>query len=445
VTTDRTRTTGVLSTVTALIRLILIIVCILAVVALATGGTDLLDRLPGRGLAGDDWAEANVVFARDGATPEQRRQLRSRLQSQLAHHATLSIRFMRATVSGDPGFVDAANDVLVRNVDELRATLEPAIGGDRAARFAAQWSDTSQQLFAYAKALRDDDDVARQKARDDLDRSVAVLAEVLAEATGGQLGADIARTKLQMQTDLLLFQIDAYDDHDHSQAYELEREAFANMYPLGAAIAAAATGRDPSATSMAPREETASRLALLFDEHVELSIDTLRAGTSGAPEFAAAAAALDANTADLRRATVTLLGARRARTFNQRWTRHIDLLMRYTVAVAEGDLTARTTLQRRLDDTMRGFGPALAKATGGRVGRRMVANAMTAHEFAMIDHISAYVATDYERAHDTAYDAYSNMNQTAHRIGRAVGGAVEAGLPQGGAATGGGGTADVGP
>lgn len=440
-TRDRTRATSVLSTVTALIRLVLIVVCILAVVALATGGSDLLDRLPGRGVAGDDWAEANVVFTRDGATPQQRRQLRSRLQAQLAHHATLSIRFMRATVTGDPGFVDAANDVLVRNVDELRVTLEPAIGEKPAERFSAQWSETTQQLFAYAQALRDDDDAARQGAREELDRSVATLAEVLSEATGGELAVDLARTKLQMQTDLLLFQIDAYDGHDHSQAYQLEREAFANMYPLGAAIAAAATGRNPAATGTPPREEIASTLAMLLDEHVELSIDTVRAGTNGAPEFAAAAAALDANTADLRRTMATLLGARRARVFNQRWSRHIDLLMRYTVAVAEGDLTARTTLQRQLDDTMRGFGPALAKATGGRVGRRMVSNAMTAHEFAMIDHISAYVATDYERAHDTAYDAYSHMNQTAHRIGRALGRSVEAGLPQGGAATGGGGMA----
>lgn len=441
---DRTRTTSVLSTVTALIRLVLIVVCILAVIALATGGTDLLDRLPGRGLAGDDWAEANVVFARDGATPKQRRQLRSQLQAQLAHHATLSIRFMRATVSGDPGFVDAATDVLVRNVDELRTTLEPAIGGDRAERFAGQWSTTTEQLFAYAKALRDDDEAAQQRARDELDRSVATLAEVLSEATGGQLGVDLARTKLQMQTDLLLFQIDAYDGHDYTQAYQLEREAFANMYPLGAAVAAAATGRDPAATGTSPREEIASTLALLLDEHVELSIDTLRAGTSGAPEFAAAAATLDANTADLRRTMVTLLGAKRARAFNQRWARHIDLLMRYTVAVAEDDLTARTTLQRKLDDTMRGFGPALAKATGGRVSRRMVANAMTAHEFAMIDHVSAYVATDYQRAHDTAYDAYDHMNRTAHRIGRALGRAIESGLPQGGAATGGGGMAAAG-
>jgi hypothetical protein len=442
--TDRTRATSVLSTVTSIIRLVLIVVCILAVIALAAGGTDLVDRISRRGVAGDDWAEANVVFARDGATPAQRRELRSRLQAQLAHHATLSIRFMRATVSGDPGFVDAADDVLVRNVDELRATLQPAVGPKQAERFARQWTRTSQQLFAYAKALRDTDEAAREAAHDELDRNVAKLAEVLSEATGGRLGVDLARTKLQMQTDLLLFAVDAYTAHDHSQAYQLEREAFANMYPLGAAVAAAATGNDPARPGTSPREEIASSLALLLGEHVELSIDTLRAGSSGAPEFAAAAAALDANTADLRRTLTTLLGAGRARVFNRRWSRHIDLLMRYTVAVAEDDLTARTTLQRKLDTTMRGFGPALAKATSGRVGRRMVANAMTAHEFAMIDHVSAYVATDYERAHDTAYDAYTRMNRTAHRVGRALGGAVEAGLPRGGAATGGGGLADTG-
>jgi hypothetical protein len=436
---DRTR---LLATAGVVIRVLLIIALIAVIVPMAAGETGVLDRLLRRDTSMNPWAEASVVFARDGATGAQRRELRSQLQAHLAHHATLSVRFMRATVSDDPEFVETANAVLVRNTEDLRATLEPAIGEQLAGRFATLWEQQTGHLFSYAAAVRDSDEAARDEARHTLTESVAAQSALLDDATGGRLGTDLAAAKLQMQIDLLLFQIDAYGEHDFAQAYELEREAFANMYPLGAAIAAAAAGKDPRNVSTTPREEIASSVALLLDEHVELSIDVIRAGANGSAEFGAAAAALDDNTTEVTRAMRTLLGSRAAR-FNRRWVRHIDLLMQYTVAVAEDDVAERTRLQRELDDTMRSFGPALARATGGRVAPRMMRTAMTTHQYQMLDQISAFVTSDYERAHDTAYDAYVHMNGAATRLGRSLGAAVRDGLPRGGAATGGGGMAST--
>ncbi len=437
-TTDTTRFLGA---VVVAVRVALVLALIAVVVPMAVGEPGVLDRMLGQGRSVDDWAEANVVFARDGATNAQRRQLRAQLQAHLAHHATLSIRFMRATVSGDPGFVEAANAVLVRNTDDLRQTLEPAIGQEHAAAFADGWEEHTRQLFSYAAGVRDDDEAAMADASAALRDYVSEQSALLEDATGGRLSASLAATKLQMQIDLLLFQIDAYGDHNYTQAYELERSAFANMYPLGAAIAAAAAGEDPRDVPTSPREETASSLALLMGEHVELLVDVVRAGANGSSEFAAAAGALDANTADLTGAMDTLLGARRAERFNQRWIRHVDQLMRYTVAVAEDDVAERTRLQRELDATMSALGPALARATGGVVRPKAMANAMTTHQYQMLDQITAHISMDHERAHETAYDAYIHMNDLAHRLGRALGKAVRDGLPRGGAATGGGGTA----
>ncbi len=436
-----TSTTRLLRAVVVGVRVALVIALIAVVVPMVVGEPGVLDRLLGRGRPVDVWTEASVVFTRDGATTTQRRQLRSQLQAHLAHHATLSIRFMRATVSGDPSFVDAANAVLVRNTADLRSTLEPAIGEKHAAAFADGWEEQTRQLFSYAAAVRDDDEAAKKDAAAALGDYVSSQATLVEDATNGRLDAQLAATKLQMQIDLLLFQIDAYSTHNYAQAYELERAAFANMYPLGAAIAAAAAGQDPRDTATSPREETASSLALLMDEHVELTIDAVRAGANGSSEFAAAAGALDANTAELTDAMDALLGSRRAERFNRRWVAHVDQLMRYTVAVAEDDLGERTRLQRELDATMSGLGPALARATGGAVKQKAMANAMTTHQYQMLDQIAAYVNGDYERAHDTAYEAYTHVNDLAQRLGRALGKAVRDGLPRGGAATGGGGTA----
>lgn len=435
--------TRVLAVAGTVVRVALVLALIAVVTPMVAGETGVLDRLMRGGTPAEAWAEANVVFARDGATPAQRRELRSQLQAHLAHHATLSIRFMRATVSGDPEFVETANAVIVRNTRDLRRTLEPAIGDQLAERFATLWEQQTGHLFTYAAAVRDGDEGAGDKARQQITESIAALAALLDEATGGQLSADIAATKLQMQADLLLYQIDAYGEHNFALAYELEREAFANMFPLGAALAAGAVGEDPRHVATSPREEIASSLALLMDEHVELLIDVIRAGANGSPEFGAAASSLDANTAELTTAMRTLLGNRAAERYNRRWVRHIDLLMRYTVAVAENDVTARTRLQRKLEETMRGFGPALAQATGGSVRAKMVTNAMTTHQYQMLDQVSAFVNGDFARAHETAYDAYTHMNDLATRLGKALGTALKKGLPRGGAATGGGGMATI--
>ncbi|MBW3604620.1 MAG: hypothetical protein KY460_06835 [Actinobacteria bacterium] len=434
-------TTRLLGALVVVVRVALVLALIAVITPMVVGEPGVLDQVINRGRPVDTWTEASVVFTRDGATAAQRRQLRSRLQAHLAHHATLSVRFMRATVSGDPGFVDAANAVLVRNTNDLRETLQPAFGKKHAEAFASGWEQHTRHLFSYAAGVRDGDEAAIDDAKAQLAEYVDQQSALLADATNGKLSASLAATKLQMQIDLLLFQIDAYGTHNYAQAYELERAAFANMYPLGAAIAAAAAGEDPRTISTSPREETASSLALLMDEHVELSIDVVRAGASGASEFGAAASALDDNTADLTSALDTLLGSRRAKRFNRRWVRHVDLLMRYTVAVAEDDVAARTALQRKLDKTMSGFGPALAKATGGKVKAKAIANDMTTHQYQMLDQISAYINANYEQAHDTAYDAYVHMNDLAQRLGNALGKAVRDGLPRGGAATGGGGTA----
>lgn len=434
-------TTRVLATLVVIVRVALVLALIAVVVPLVAGEPGVLDRLLRRTQPVDSWTEASVVFTRDGATPKQRRELRSQLQAHLSHHAALSVRFMRATVADDPGFVASASDVLVGNTEDLRSTLEPAIGAERAARFAGQWEQLTSQLFRYAAGVRDTDDTARDQAREELATMVDDLAALLDNATRGRLSAGVTATTLQQQIDLLLFQIDAYGARNYAQAYALQREAFATMYGFGETIATAAAGRNPQRRRPTPREEVAASITLLLDEHVAVSNDVVRAGANGSSEFGAAAATLDANSSDLTHAMSSLLGGKRAQQFNRRWVSHINLLMRYAAAVAENDIAARTRLQRRLDTTMRGFGPALAKATGGRIPKALLTNGMTTHQYQMLDQISAFVAADYEQAHESAYDAYTHMHGVANRLGHALGAAVVDELPRGGAATGGGGTA----
>jgi hypothetical protein len=50
-------------------------------------------------------------------------------------------------------------------------------------------------------------------------------------------------------------------------------------------------------------------MAMLMGEHVELAVDTMRAGVNGDPEFEAAAGAVDANTRTVTDAMSRMFGA----------------------------------------------------------------------------------------------------------------------------------------
>src|SRR5918996_4382559 len=90
--------------------------------------------------------------------------LSSQLETLLGHHVTLVIRFMRATVSGDPGFVDTADAALVRNTEDLTNALTPAVGEQQAQAFGELWQQQVQALFTYAAGVRDDDQGAKDDA-----------------------------------------------------------------------------------------------------------------------------------------------------------------------------------------------------------------------------------------------------------------------------------------
>jgi hypothetical protein len=210
------------------------------------------------------------------------------------------------------------------------------------------------------------------------------------------------------------------------------------MFPIGSALAEA-TQQMPA--EQTPRDQLSSALAQLLGEHVELAIDAMRAGVEGAPEFAAAAGALNANTEDVAGAMDSLFGAERAETFNALWADHINLFVEYTVAVADDDEAARNDVAERFDEVIDRFGIALADTTDGEVDADVVQQAMTQHERQLFEQIEVYAAQRYGEAHDLSYVAYEHIRETANALATGFADAVGENLPLGGPQTGGGGTA----
>lgn len=436
------RTSGtarVLAALVATLRTIAVLIAIAVLFQVVRGEPLRLDL----GLAAPSTIAIMTASASqtDVAGPMDRTELRLELQELLAHDTMLAIRFMRSTISGTPDFVDAANAVVVRSADEIEQTLAGTVPAADARAFADGWSSHNQQLFSYATALRDGDDAAREQARAQVAVSAEEQAAVIADITDGYIAVDAAATSLYMRDDLLLYQIEAYADADYSQAYALTHEAYEHAGGIAATVAAGATGNDPHAVDISAAEQMDADLISVLGEHVELTTDSLRAAVSGSDEFAAATAAVDANTAALTDLMATAVGTRRARKVADLWSANIDQQLRYALAITEQDDATRRSVREGLLETAERLGAKLAKVTDGEADEIAVTEAVRSQQVLQLDHLDAYARGDYAAAADTSSTAHHRIADLARMLGDAFVIAAQQRMPDGGADTGGGGTA----
>lgn len=413
------RPARVLATLLACLRFTVIAVVGLVVLAVVRGTPVHADALP----------VLRLIDGGANATGD----LRTDLQSLLAHNSTLTVRFMRATVAGRPEFVEAADAVVVGSTADLEQTLRPAIGGEAAAQFAKRWETRTNMLFRYAAGARDGNEAARQEAARQLRSLDRVIASVLTDATDGRLSERDVADRLTAQTDDLLAQTDEFAAADHDRAFRLQRRAFARTYPVGALVSAAATDA-PGA--LPPAAQLRVSLGRLLGEHVELTVDTMRAAAVDPAQFEAAAGVLDANTADLAAATDSLLGDD-ADAVNALWADQLDELMRATVAITESDDAALDEARAGLSQVADRFGTVLG-GLDEEVDVETAVDAVRRHHQLAVAQLEHAVAREHTEAHDAAYGAFINSRRLADALAATVAELVDDTLPVGGAATGGG-------
>ena len=129
----------------------------------------------------------------------------------------------------------------------------------------------------------------------------------------------------------------------------LERQAYERTYGAGTTLARASlTTKEAASLDKAP-ENLRSAFAMLLGEHMELIVDAQRATFAGSPEFDAAAAQVNANTATLTKAMGGIVGPKKAAEFQSAWANHVEGLMAYTAAVASKDEAAKAVAKENLD------------------------------------------------------------------------------------------------
>ena len=405
----------------------------------------------GRLSAGDSGGKASGTHpgaraAVQHPAPSSEAELRFAFERLLSDHATLVNRLMRSAVRGDESLVQAANQAIVSNTNELVDLVASVHGQDAADEFEKLWAEHVFLLFDYARTAGEPES-NRQPAAAALDGYRSRYGAFVEKATAGRIPAATAADGVKTHLDQLTQQLDAYVQGDFARAYRLQRESFAHMFPMGRELAGG-LAHHPGELVVATDDRSAqlrSTLGLLLGEHFTLMVDTMRAASTGASEFQAAASAVDANKAELTRAMDSLFGAATAAEFNSLWASHVDLLIRYTTAVVERQDQDRDRVRAEVGAVRGRLGQAFSSMVGGRLSPADATATLAAHDEQLYAQIDAYAARDYPRAYDVSYEGYRHMLQIAAALAPAIEAELASRMPVGGAQTGGGGIASRHP
>lgn len=404
----------------------------------------LLTALPAGsavGAAGRPVPARPVVAA--ALAPATAADLAVRFQALLGQHSVLAADLMRSRIRGDDNFVQAANAALGENTDAMSALVGQLFGTATAKKFAPMWSEHIVALVAYAGALADQDDDARADAHEELIEYEGDLASFFSGASHGRLSPAAAQGAVEMHVSHLTGQADAYAAKDYATADRLYRQSYQHTYDLGLALADALLPAGQRAVLKAPVWRLRSQLGKLLAEHVVVVQDVTRAAVTNTPDFNAAAAMINGNTADLAAAIDTLFGAAAAKQFQSLWASHVEQLVAYGAATAKQDSGRKEQAKTALQDFETRMGAFLATATGTRISAADLSEAMAMHDQMLLKHADAYAAKDYANAHAVERDTYDHMFELARQLADAFGASVAARLPRGAAQTGYGGMAGV--
>jgi len=373
------------------------------------------------------------------------REVRARYEQLLGQHALLAVRLTRSQANGSPELEQVVQGSLAANTGALEQVIGVTYDPAQAEKFKQLWAGYTDEVAAYGKAAAAGDSEAAQEARTSLLDGCKDWGAWLAGASGGRVPAATGTQSAQARVERLMAQADAYADKDYAKAYKLEREAYEGTYGSGTTLAGASLPAKQAAGLDSAPENLRSAFAMLLGEHMELIVDAQRATFAGSPQFEAAAAQVNANTATLTKALSGIVGPDKAKEFQSAWANHVEGLMAYTAAVAGKDETAETAAKENLD----GFAERLALFFSDVVRNVLATDplteAITSHDEHLINQVDAYAAKDYARAQQVQDEGYQQMVGVANVLVDAIEKVMAKSLPAGGSKTGGGGTAHPHP
>jgi hypothetical protein len=351
--------------------------------------------------------------------------LRVTLDTLLGEHALLAMFATQKGFSGEKDFEAIAGAVDANSVD-LSKAIGSVYGEEAGQKFLdgdALWRAHVGFFVDYTTALAKKDKAGQEKAVNDLMGYVEAFSAFLSDATG--LPQDALRDAISEHVTQLKGQLDSYAGGNYEQAYSQLREAYAHMFMTGDTLTGGIVGQMPeefeSGDVTGPASDLRVTLGRLLGEHAVLAMVATQKGYSGAKDFKAIAAALDANSVDLSEAIGSVYGQEAGQKFldgDALWRDHIGFFVDYTVALAKKDKAGQDKAVNDLMGYVEAFSAFLSKATG--LPQAALRESIAEHVNQLKGQIDAYAAGDYEQAYALAREAFAHMVMTGDTLAGAI-------------------------
>ena len=157
----------------------------------------------------------------------------------------------------------------------------------------------------------------------------------------------------------------------------------------------------------------------LLAEHAFLTIEQMRSGLANSPDFAAAAAAVEGNSADVTAAIASIYGPGAADPFGDIWRSHIGYLVDYSIALRDGDETTQQAALSGLATYRTRLHKFLGDANPG-IDLSEIAEALDMHTAQLLEFIEAEHAGDHEGAYELERAAYPHMFEMGDALARVI-------------------------
>jgi hypothetical protein len=171
-------------------------------------------------------------------------ELRIHLDRLLGEHLILAAEAMRAGMAEAPDFA-ATRQALDANAADLRDAIGGIYGDDAGAAFGEVWNAHLVAYLDYVDAVREGEPDRIATVRQTLDAYGRVFGEFMASANP-KLSADAVAELIAMHTASLVEMVDAYKTNDYATANAIAAEAYAHMFDVGDALAAAIAAQIPT-------------------------------------------------------------------------------------------------------------------------------------------------------------------------------------------------------
>ena len=348
-------------------------------------------------------------------------QLRSKLSGLFGEHVYLASAATGAALGSRTDEFSAAAAALEGNSDALAANIT-AIFGDAGKAFDPLWKKHVGFFVAYAEGLATGNGAKSSQALNDLTQYAQDFGAFINSAVPS-LPADAVAASVGTHVMTLKAVVDAQKAGDEIAAFTARREAAAHMNMVGATLTGGIAKTLPDKIGGDPTSKAAGLVTTLnvtLREHVFLASAATGAALGGRnAEFAAATAALGANSGAMTTAVGSVYGVEAGKAFDPLWAKHIGFLVEYTNAVRDKNQAKADEAMGSLLQYTQDFG-AFINTASPKLTKDAVAELVKTHVLTLKAVIDAQAAKDWGTAYTGLRTAADHMAMMANALATTI-------------------------